>query len=67
MPVWLVPVLIRYVLPAILRMAVKSGFINEVEKQLISFGLSLKTYSAPADFPDAPPEVNMNRNFNRGD
>lgn len=64
MPAWLLPVLIRYALPALLRMAVKSGLINEVEKQLIHFGLSLKTYSTPSDYPAAPPEVNSNRNFN---
>lgn len=44
MPVWLIPFLIRYVLPAILMAAQKSGLINEVEKVLINFGLSLETY-----------------------
>lgn len=65
MPAWIVPFLIRYVLPFILQAAYKSGLINLVEREIIKFGMSLKTYHDPDDFPLKPPRVNVNRNFNK--
>lgn len=65
MPVWLVPLLIRYVLPVILQAAYKSGLINLVEREIIKFGMSLKTYHEPEDFPLPPPALNTNRNLNK--
>lgn len=51
MPAWLVTILIQSVLPAILQAAYKSGLINLAEKEIIKFGMTLKTYHEPSDFP----------------
>lgn len=67
MPAWLVTILIQSVLPAILQAAYKSGLINLAEKEIIKFGMTLKTYHEPSDFPDAPPLNQTNKpNFITG-
>lgn len=43
-PGWLVPILIKYVLPAVLNAAYKAGLIGLVEKEVIEFWEGLKTY-----------------------
>lgn len=43
--------LIRVILPIILELARKSGMINMVEEEIIKFGMSLKRYNEPEDFP----------------
>lgn len=65
MPVWLIEILIR-LLPVLLSAARKSGMINLVEEELIKFGMSLKTYHEPEDFPLAPPGKTNESNINRG-
>ena len=58
----LAPLLIKYVLPVILNELVKSGVISQLTANGIKdfedfkmFIKNLKYYSAPTDFPDAPP------------
>lgn len=64
MPAWLAFALIRYGLPLILQLARKWGLINMVEAEIIKFGMSLKSYHEPEDFPLSPPGKTNESNIN---
>lgn len=66
MPAWAIIALIRYGLPLILQLARKWGLINMVEAEIVKFGMSLKTYHEPDDFPLKPSGKTNESNINRG-
>lgn len=67
MPVWLVLALIRYVLPAVLKLAYKSGLLTLVEKEFIKFYASLRTYHETDDFPLPSTKQTNQHNFTVGE
>ncbi|MGB9154406.1 MAG: hypothetical protein WCD70_15120 [Alphaproteobacteria bacterium] len=75
MPVWLVPLLVKYGIPLVISILQKTGIISGVEADGIKAGThvlkaveSVKTYSQPDDFPDAvnqiPVQTNLTNNGN---
>jgi ribosomal protein L13 len=63
MPAWLLPLLLKYVLPAVIQWLQKEGYIDAAEALLGRGAVtvakeitSLRTYSEPTDFPDSPPQ-----------
>lgn len=76
MPVWLVPLLIKYGIPIVISILDKTGAINWAEKVALKAGYNivegaegLKRYSAPSDYPNAPLAEHAkgpdNGNFNK--
>ena len=59
MPAWIVPILVKIVLPFVVQELVKSGVLSEIQAaavkdvaSLITVLKNLKTYSSPSDFPE---------------
>lgn len=76
MPVWLIPLLIKYGVPIVISILQKTGAINWAEKVALKAGLGVvegvektRVYSAPSDYPNAPPETHAqgpsNGNYNK--
>lgn len=55
MPAWAITLLVRFVLPLLIQLAVRNNLIGELTGALAKFGLSLKSDHEPKDFPSAPP------------
>jgi len=73
MPAWLIPILIKVVLPFVVQELVKSKIITQLEadgiQDLASFVKaigSIKSYHDPKDFPNPPPETSTPNNLNKG-
>ena len=63
MPSWLLPILLKYVLPIVIQWLQKEGYINAAESLAAKGAVdiykevkSIKVYSAPEDYPNPPSE-----------
>lgn len=60
MPAWLLPLLLKYGVPLVIKLLTKLGVTNWAERVAIKFGISayqeiqnIHIYSAPSDYPEA--------------
>lgn len=67
---FLLPLLIKYALPLILKELATSGAAGEAEALAVKVGMKvvtsaegIKTFHAPTDFPNSPPQYNSQNNI----
>jgi hypothetical protein len=57
MPVWLLPLLIKFVLPIVLKVLEKTGCVNAAEKLAIKAGTKIIEVAESVEIePDFPPQ-----------
>lgn len=70
MPAWLVPILLQYVLPEVLKLLVKYHFITELEadlaKKAVSLEEALGKITTYRNYPGDPPGQTNEHNFTVG-